>query len=210
MVETASVARLHEMRFRAFGITTGFLLLMICELLISCRASSPMDDAYAKELLEAKQRCCKIVIGQDYHGNLEYLDVLSDYAFHSTSLPSQSEVVSIDLARAGQVKLMSSDAQWSAKCSGTSCTISSETSSARSIRISRMGMLTPLFWSPDKMLIFYLVKGPTWRTPARCSLEDERDIVLIEAASGRRGVVKTVCGGFPYERLRWFNLPETH
>jgi len=195
-----------DRRFAAFKKVVGVLLLMASAPLISCRASSPQDDAYAKRLLEAKQSS-KVVIGQGYHDHLEYFDVLGDGAFHSTSLPPQLGAVSLDLAGTGQGKFNSSDGRWSAECSGDSCTVSSAASLAKPITVSRKGILTPLFWSPDKALIFYLVKGPTWRTPARCSLEDERDIVLIEVASGRRGVVKTVCGGFPYWQLRWFKLP---
>lgn len=202
-----SVMCLKDRWFATLRKVIGVFLLMISASLTSCRASSPQDDAYAKSLLEAKQRSSKAVIGHEYHDHLEYFDVLGDGALHSTSLPPQSEVASLDLAGTGQGKFNSSDGQWRAECSGDSCTATSVASSAKPITVSRKGILTPLFWSPDRALIFYLVKGPTWRTPARCSLEDERDIVLIEVASGRRGVVKTVCGGFPYWQLRWFKLP---
>ena len=209
MVRRVLKTNLSDGQCCAFSAAVGILLLSICNLFVACRTSPTMDDAFAKGLLEAQQRCCKVVIGQNFQGESEYLETLSDFGFRNGSLSLQpaGEATSLDLTNVGQSSASSSDGQWNATCGGASCTVSSATSSGRPITISRKGILTPLFWSPDKSLIFYLVKGPKWRMPPRCSLEDERDIVLIEVASGRRGVVDTICGGFPYWVLRWVKLP---
>ena len=212
MVRSLTSKRLQRKGLIPFHRKIGVVLLFGCGMLTSCHATPPMDDGYAKALLQRMQKCCGLVIGENYQGHLEYLDVLSDYTFHSVPLsPDMSgQAASLDLTSKGQDNFVTSDSEWSARCLGSRCSVSSRKLSNKSISISRDNILTPLFWSPDKKLIFYITKGPTWRTPARCSMEDERDIVLVEITSGKQGVIKTVCGGFPYELLRWFSLPGNH
>jgi hypothetical protein len=204
--------QLQHKRLISLHRSIGTILLILCGMLTSCHAAPTTDDTYVEDLLQKMQACCGLVIGENYQGHLEYLDVLSDYAFHSVPLSPDMfhETTSLDLTRKGQNSFVSSDSEWRAKCSGNHCDVSSQTSPHGAIWISKERILTPLFWSPDNKFVFFIVKGPTWRTPARCSMEDERDIVLVELASGKQGVLKTVCGGFPYELLRWFSLPRTH
>ena len=190
----------------------GTIMIAQCGVMISCHAVPAMDDRNAKDLLRTTESSGGFVIGERYQDHLEYLDATTDYGFHSAPLSGDMSegATTLDLTRAGQKQFVSSDSKWTAKCSNDRCELLNQTFTHRAIWISRKSLLTPLFWSPDHRLVFYIVKGPTWRTPARCSMEDERDIVLADLASGKQGVVRTVCGGFPYERLRWFTLRSRH
>jgi hypothetical protein len=183
-------------------------LLFVGSLLSSCRAASQFDDNHAKSIAQNEQKCCQVVIGQKYQDHLEYLDALASFAFRSTVLPSKSptDVNSLNVSQDERSDFVSQNLRWKAHCTDSVCLISGGVATGLRIQIQRKNLLTPLFPSPDGKLIFYIAKGPTWRSPARCSLEDERDITIVDLASGKQGVVRTVCGGFPYELLRWYDL----
>jgi hypothetical protein len=184
------------------------LTLLFGSLLSSCHAASQVDDNHARIIAKSEQQRCRIVIGQKYQDHLEYLDALSNFAFQSAPLPlkNPTDAANLNVNQSGQNDFTSQNLGWKAHCTDNVCLISGGVATELRIQIQRKSLLTPLFPSPDGKLIFYVVKGPTWRSPARCSLEDERDITLVDLTSGKQGVVRTVCGGFPYEILRWYDL----
>ncbi len=97
--------------------------------------------------------------------------------------------------------------KWTAHCNKSAeCQISKVADPSKSFSVSRKGILTPLYWSPDERFVFYVREAPRWRSPHRCSLEDERDVTVYDLTQGREDIVSTVCGGFPYGGLRWYKL----
>jgi hypothetical protein len=179
-------------------------------MLTACHAATPStNDRDAKLLLQKEQQGHGLVIGQDYHGHLEYFDSLKSFDSRSTALPvdASAETLKLEIPLVGG-EIPTTDAEWDVECRNAHCAIRNRKRTGISFSLEQNRLLTPIYWSPDKSFGFYILKGPTWRTPARCSMEDERDIVLVDTTSGIQGVVKTVCGGFPYDQLRWFTLPQ--
>jgi hypothetical protein len=183
------------------------LSLIVCVLLESCSSGQIISDPKSLQLLKAEQLAERIVIGMKYGDRLEYFDTTAGNSVRSVPFPvhSQNPAVSLDLQADGAVQT-SSDGRWLASCQESNCAISEKLNQARHLQISRKDVLTPIYWSPDDKFIFLVRRGPTWRHPARCSLEDEWDVTVYEIATGLQGVVTTVCGGFPYGSLRWYKL----
>jgi hypothetical protein len=183
------------------------LSVILCILLGSCSSGQTASDPKILQVLKAEQTADRIVIGMKYGDRLEYFDATDGNSVRKVSFPVQSQnpAVSLDLRAAGTVPT-SSDGRWLASCQESNCAISEKLNQARHLQISRKDVLTPIYWSPDDRFVFLVRKGPTWRHPARCSLEDEWDVTVYEIATGLQGVVTTVCGGFPYGSLRWYKL----
>jgi hypothetical protein len=185
------------------------VLLVMTGVLTACHSAKLVtDDQNAQLLLQQEQQNRGLVIGQDYHGHLEYFDASMNFGSRSSVLPVDVSVQTskLDIPLAEQ-KTQSSNGVWDVECHKTHCIIGKHRLTSVHFSIERDRLLTPIYWSPDESFGFYILNGPTWRTPSRCSMEDERDIVLVDSKSGKQGVVKTVCGGFPYDQLRWFVLP---
>jgi hypothetical protein len=179
--------------------------------LTACHAATPVTtDQDAKLLLQKYQQGRGLVIGQNYHGHLEYFDSLKSFDSRSAALlvDASAGTPKLEVPLVGGKKSPNPDAEWDVECREDHCAITNRNRTGISFSLEQKRLLTPIYWSPDGSFGFYVLKGPTWRTPARCSMEDERDIVLVDTASGTQGVVKTVCGGFPYDQLRWFILPK--
>jgi hypothetical protein len=160
-----------------------------------------------KESVQLEQTANHTVIGRRDGGRLEYLDMTSKGAFTTVSFSERLEVTatSIDLTKGDETS--SSDEKWTAHCKKNSeCQISKVGDPGKTFSVSRKGILTPLYWSPDGRFVFFVRQGPTWRLPPRCSLEDERDVTVYDLAQGREEIVSTVCGGYPYGGLRWYRL----
>jgi hypothetical protein len=181
-------------------------LCAVCGDATSCKSQADHNEARVLAMLKEEQLTRHSVIGQNYHGHLEYFDASSSYKLRTTQLVTAGKEGPTIVLRDGVSNIPSSDGQWIGTCELSSCTVAERSNPTNRVSLSIKNLLTPLYWSSDGRLIFYLVKGPTWRSPSRCSLEDERDITVIEVATGISGVAMTVCGGFPYDQLRWYSL----
>jgi len=197
------MARLRRCSFSLLGTMLGALL---CILLIGCSRDAKASST-VKEAVELEQTANHTVIGLRDNSRLEYLDMTSNGAITTVSFSERLEVTvtSIDLTKGDEIR--SSDEKWTAHCSrNAECQISKVGDPSKTFSVSRKGILTPLYWSPDGRFVFFVRQGPTWRLPPRCSLEDERDVTVYDLTQGREDIVSTVCGGFPYGGLRWYKL----
>jgi hypothetical protein len=202
-VYMVATVRLRCCSFSLLGVTFGAL---VCILLVGCSRSAKASST-VKEAVELEQTANNTVIGRKDDGRLEYLDMTSDGAIRTVSFSARLEVktISIDLAKGDEAS--SPDEKWTAHCDkNAECQISKVGDPSKSFSVPRKGILTPLYWSPDERFVFYVREAPKWRSPHRCSLEDERDVTVYDLTQGREDIVSTVCGGFPYGGLRWYKL----
>lgn len=177
--------------------------------LLAIACHSGKDLPKPTEAIKQEQTTHHIVIGLLDAVHLEYLDMTAhgSRGFISSFGIKDVTSASIDLAKAD--KSISSDGKWTAHCEANGvCTVDNIAGVAGYFSVSSKGILTPLYWSPDREFVFFVRQGPTWRFPARCSLEDEYDVTVYELDQKREDVVGTVCGGFPYGSLRWYKLKE--
>jgi hypothetical protein len=195
--------RLRCGNFSRLGAALGALL---CTLQVGCSRDAKASST-VKEAVEVEQTANHTVIGRRDGGRLEYLDMTSNGAITTLSFSERQPVpaTSIDLTKADEIS--SSDEKWTARCNrNAECQISKVGDSSKTFSVSRKGILTPLYWSPDGRFVFLVRQAPNWRSPHRCSLEDERDVTVYDLTQGREDIVSTVCGGFPYGGLRWYKL----
>jgi hypothetical protein len=160
-----------------------------------------------KEAMEFEQKANNTVIGLETDGRFEYLDMAADGATRTVSFSVRFETrtVTLDLTKGDE--LSSSDEKWTARCGRSAeCQVSKVGDPSKALSVTRKGILTPLYWSPDEKFVFYVREAPIWRFPLRCSLEDERDVTVHDLTQDREDIVSTVCGGFPYGGLRWYKL----
>jgi len=198
-----ATARLRWCNLWLLGAMLGALL---CMLLVGCSREAKASST-VKEAVELEQTANNMVIGRKDNGRLEYLDMTSDGAIRTVSFSVRQEVrtTSIDLTKSDEAS--SSDKKWTAHCNREpDCQISKVGDPGKTFSVSRKGILTPLYWSPDERFVFFVRKAPKWRLPHRCSLEDERDVTVYDLTQGREDIVSTVCGGFPYGGLRWYKF----
>lgn len=196
------IGSMHSLIFAA-------LVLSFCMSLASCHAEPTVGaDMHAKQMLENAQERQGLVIGQNYSGHLEYFDAGKNFDSRTAPIPTSAKLSTLSFPSTGQPDFSAHEDEWNVECHAGKCLVQNNQRRGASFSIEQSRLLTPIYWSPDGHLGFYLQKGPTWRSPARCSMEDERDIVLIDVTSGKQGIVRTVCGGFPYDQLRWFILPK--
>jgi protease II len=198
-----ATVRLRCCDFSPLGAMLGALL---CILLVGCSRDAK-GSSTVKEAVELEQTANHTVIGRRDGGRLEYLDMTSNGAITTLSFSERQQVTatSIDLTKADEIS--SSDEKWTAHCNKNSeCQISKVGDPGKTFSVSRKGILTPLYWSPDGRFVFFVRQAPNWRSPHRCSLEDERDVTVYDLTQGREEIVSTVCGGYPYGGLRWYRL----
>jgi hypothetical protein len=179
---------------------------LLCILLVGCSRDAKASST-VKQAVELEQTANNTVIGRKDDGRLEYLDMTSEGAIRTVSFSVRLEVktTSIDLTKSDEMN--SADEKWTSHCNrNAECQISKVGDPSKSFSVSRRGILTPLYWSPDERFVFYVREAPTWRSPHRCSLEDERDVTVYDLTQGHEDIVSTVCGGFPYGGLRWYKL----
>ena len=181
---------------------------IVCLLLTACASGNGRLSPKLLESLQTEQQANHVFIGCGCGNGLEYIDTTSGNSIRTVSLSPQtrSSARSLDI-RAGNGVQYSSDGKWIASCDEKSnCTVSEKSDPNRRISVPRKDILTPLDWSPDEKLIFFVRTAPRWRLPIRCSFEDEWDVNVLEIPTGLHGVLTTVCGGFPYGSLRWYEV----
>jgi hypothetical protein len=190
----------------SFSLLRAMSGALLCVLLVGCSRDAKASSV-VKEAVKLEQTANNTVIGLKDNGRLDYLDMTADGAIRTVSFSVRLEIrtISIDLTKGDE--LSSSDEKWTAHCGrNAECQISKVGDPSKTFSVSRKGILTPLYWSPDGRFVFFVRQGPTWRLPPRCSLEDERDVTVYDLTQGREDIVSTVCGGFPYGGLRWYKL----
>lgn len=195
-----------RLRCSSFTLVEAMLGVLLGLLLVGCSRDAKASST-VKQAVELEQTANNTVIGRKDNGRLEYLDMTADGAIRTVSFSVRLEIktISIDLTKGDE--LSSSDEKWTAHCGkNAECQISKVGDPAKAFSVSRKGLLTPLYWSPDERFVFYVREAPKWRSPHRCSLEDERDVTVHDLAQGGEDIVSTVCGGFPYGGLRWYKL----
>lgn len=137
-------------------------------------------------------------------GELEYLDMISggEYIEHRTLRFYEREeagATSIDITK--NEEIFSADKKWTAHCDKKEeCRISKVSDPSQSFSVSRKGILTPLFWSPDEEFVLF-VRRAGWSNLLHCLFEDRYSVMVYDIAQARAGIVTTVCGGFPYAGL---------
>jgi hypothetical protein len=196
-----------QLRCCCFPLLGAMLGTFLCILPIGCSRDAVKASSSVKEAVELEQTANNTVIGRKDNGRLEYLDMTADGAIRTVSFSVRLEIktISIDLTKGDE--LSSSDEKWTAHCGrNAECQISKVGDPAKTFSVSRKGILTPLYWSPDERFVFYVREAPKWRSPHRCSLEDERDVAVHDLTQSGEDIVSTVCGGFPYGGLRWYKL----
>jgi hypothetical protein len=194
------LGNLYQPRKASLGVS-------LCILLVGCSPGNAKTSSTMREVLEREQATTHIVIGRTSGDQLEYLDMTSDAEFRVVSFAQRQEVPGASINLVGKNEIQSSDGRWLAHCDkGEVCVISQSADSRQRFSVSCKGLLTALYWSPSGRFVFFVRKAPKWRFPPRCSLEDERDVIVHDLATGREGIVSTVCGGFPYGSLRWYRL----
>jgi hypothetical protein len=147
-----------------------------------------------------------IVIGYQNGERLSYIDTTAGNAFKEVSMPVVKPAPQGLELRGAAAGGASPDGKWNTSCADRSnCTVTRKLDS-RSFAVSRKRALTSLYFSPDSKFAFLVEKAPNWRFPLRCSLEDERDVIVYDTNTGAKSVLTTVCGGFPYGSLRWYEL----
>ncbi len=142
-----ATARLRCCNFSLLGAMLGALL---CILLAGCSRDAKASST-VKEAVELEQTANNTVIGRKDDARLEYLDMTSDGAIRTVSFSVRLEVrtVSIDLTKGDEVS--SPDEKWAAHCNrNAECQISKVGDPGRSFSVSRKGILTPLYWSPNE------------------------------------------------------------
>ena len=182
-------------------ILAALLLATVC--LVAC--SHRANDRLVTEALAREQAASGLVLGLEVNGHLEYLDMTTGETVSTGTMSELQDVsaATIDLQRGNDVA--SSDGQWSAECDDPGeCRLSSKGAPEDAFTVWRPDMLSSLYWSPKGTFVFYVRKAPSFRLPLRCSFEDERDVIVRDLRLRQEGVVRTVCGGFPYRSLRWY------
>lgn len=195
-----------RLRYGSFSLLGAMLGALLCILLVGCSRDAKASST-VKEAVELEQTANNTVIGRKDDGRLEYLDMTSDGAIRTVSFSVRLEIrtTSLDLSKSDETSSL--DEKWTAHCNrNAECQVSKVADPTKSLSVSRKGILTPLYWSPDERFVFFVREAPKWRSPHRCSLEDERDVTVYDLTQGREDIVSTVCGGFPYGGLRWYKL----
>lgn len=153
----------------------------------------------------------ELVIGLDQYGRLQYFSPVNG-KWAETPTPSSTPAVDLNLGTGpnGQAAgaWRQSKEGWSADCSGNNCTITHMGDGRKEFSMSRKNLLSPLHFSPDGSKFFFIKKSPAWRVPPKCHLEDEYDLYVQNVADKNAKSVAVICGGFPYQALRWYQLPE--
>jgi hypothetical protein len=180
--------------------------LVLCLSLVACD-SGPNTPSQLLDALRGEQHTNHIVIGYKDGDSLDYIDAFAGNTFKSVLHSIQPKNIrSIEMRGTSEV-LAASDGKWIASCTDKmTCEIREKGNPGRKFSVSRKDALTAFYWSPDDRLVLVIEKAPNWRFPPRCSLEDERDVTVYDTATGTSGVLTTVCGGFPYGSLRWYEL----
>lgn len=188
---------------RIIIISAGLLFVIQA----GCSSSRSERPSYVVRALQREQTESHFVIGRGGTRQLEYLNMDEGGRISTANFPTPEIVqgVSLDLRKGGNV---TSDGAWKADCTEESCTVIQTANAQNSFAMSLKGILTSLYWSPDSKFVFYVRKAPVWRVPPRCSLEDERDVVVRDLTQHREGIVSTVCAGFPYTELRWYRVTQ--
>ena len=181
---------------------------MLCLVLTVGASAKDGPPSALLEVLKSEKQVEGSVIGHRAGDKLEYIDPVGNNAFERVSMSNvqQKPTRVLDIRTANPTQL-SSDGKWIASCDRQlSCTVAVKDDPSKRFSLSGKDLLTPLYWSQDDRLVFFVRKAPTWRLPPRCSLEDEWDVTLYEPATGLYGVLTTVCGGFPYASLGWHQM----
>lgn len=194
---------------RASSTIRSFLqtvpLSFLC-LLTAC-TSAANTPWRLQDALRTEQQTNHIVIGYEDEQQLRYVDTAAGNAFRQVSAPSVApEPQRIELRGAIGVRT-SPDGNWIASCTkGPTCVVREKADAERQFTVLRTRALTPLNLSQDDEFAFLIERAPNWRLPLRCSFEDERDLIIYNTVTGKRGTLITLCGGFPYGSLRWYQL----
>jgi hypothetical protein len=180
--------------------------LVIFLSLVGCGSGSKTSSRL-RDALMTEQTASHIVIGYRDREELDYIDLTAGNTFKRVLLPVQPKITRIMDVRSVNGVQESPDGIWIASCVGkVACQINERNDPGRRLSVSREHTLTPLYWSPDDRFVFLVEKAPKWRFPPRCSFEDERDVIVYDTSTGKSDTLATVCGGFPYGSLRWYEL----
>jgi len=175
-------------------------------MLTSC-APAATTSSQVLDALRTNQQMGHIVIGYQNGGRLVYIDTTAGNSFKEISMPAAEPAPQGLELRGATGVLTSPTGNWNASCAtGSDCTVTLKADARKRFSVSRKRALTPLYFSPDSSFAFLVEKAPNWRFPLRCSLEDERDVIVYDTNTGTKSVLTTLCGGFPYGSLRWYEL----
>lgn len=185
---------------------TKSTLLLLMTAVLACGTTQP--QAASSPQATEPPGPAGLVIGLDQNGRLEYFD--PDTGKWSEA-PTPTNIPTFDLKLGTGVNIATtarhnSNGAWRADCSGNICKIMHVENRGEEFSISRKHLLSPLHFSPDGDQFFFVKKSSRWRVPPRCHFEDEYDVYVRNVADKNARFVTTLCGGFPYQALRWYRL----
>jgi hypothetical protein len=180
-------------------------LVLLCAVGIGCARRSA-ESSEVNRGLEKEQVINHLVIGRRDDTTLDYVDMTDGGRMTNLHFSPQEEVASTSIDPRDTASTTSSDGTWKADCREQQCILTRVADPFNNFAVSRNGLLTPLYWSPDGKFLFFVKEAPRWRLPLRCSFEDEHDITVLDLKQHHEGVVSTVCEGYPYGGLRWYRL----
>jgi hypothetical protein len=186
-------------KYLVIMMTKTYPLLII--LAFCLQGCSAQDDSPIVAALKTEQQSQKVVIGRKNYSDLEII------SFENDSKPERKMIPLSDYKPFGgddAAQLQHSSDGRIASCVANRCSIYDAHSGRTQAAFRSDHILTPLYWSPDNRFLLFVREVSGFRFPVRCSLEDERDVIVYEPASGQQTVVTTVCGGYPYSQLRWY------
>jgi hypothetical protein len=181
-------------------------VLALLSLIASCRGRAMGQEASAELLreLQVEQQENRTVIGQHYDGALHFIDAtLPNKRFRLASQYGVEKDGPI-LTLTDGAESQTSKGEWVASCRHRgNCNITNKQDGTKKLVVKFKGLLSALYWSPDQNFVFYVIKAPKWRFPARCGGDTERDVILHQISSGLHGVLTTICGP---DDLRWYQF----
>lgn len=173
-------------------------------LAIGCPSNKSRNSSTQLDEIKKSLSTHHLLIGRKSDARLEFLSMTSMTTLETVTFSKDQELPNISIEIRKEQDISSSDGQWLAHCKQSECNIIDKQDHTKSFTISLQLLLTPVYVSPDQTFVFFVREAPVWRSPARCSLEDERDVIVRDVVARREAIGATVCGGFPYGSLRWY------
>jgi hypothetical protein len=156
------------------------------------------QDSMVLTKLRAEQTISGVVIARKNYQQLEMLAVTQE-------LNAERILVPITAVIADSTASEENVGEWASSCDSKICTISNRKTGATQT-IDAGGIIVPPQWSPDGKLAFFIRQVKGFRLPIRCSLEDERDLIVYDPTNQSQVRATVLCGGYPYSSLRWYKI----
>jgi hypothetical protein len=179
------------MRHLAVTVVCTFLLGN----LVGCAEE---QNATVLTALRTEQSLNGVVIARKNYQQLEMIAV-------TQTMNAERVIVPMAAAIGDEAATQDKTGEWISSCESQLCTISNRKTGVKQT-FNAGNMITSLQWSPDGKLLFFVRQVKGFRLPVRCSLEDERDLIVYDPGIQLETRVITLCGGYPYSSLHWYMI----